>query len=121
MILKECYLTVKMVLRRMFCNEHKCMIYIALKMVNFFLGQLGGYVKYPNPCFLCLRDSRASEACAARLCSHTFSMGLNPETSMALIWAVVGDGIAPHVSAKESSHFHLVFPFLLASAILACM
>jgi len=27
----------------------------------------------------------ASEACAVRLCSHTFSVRLNPETSMALI------------------------------------
>jgi len=59
------------------------------------------------------------EACAGRLCSHTLSVGLNPETS-------IDD------SAKESSHFHMhgshfwlslawSFPFsLLLPFLLAC-
>ena len=34
-------------------------------------------------------------------------MVLNPETSMALTWAVVGAVRASAVSAKESSHFHV--------------
>ena len=33
------------------------MICVDFKMVNFLLGQQGGYTK--NPCFLCLWDSRA--------------------------------------------------------------
>ena len=37
--------------------EHNWLICVDLKMVNFLLGQQGGYTKYP--CFLCLWDSRA--------------------------------------------------------------
>jgi len=48
-----------------------------------------------------------SEACATRLCSHTFSVDFNPETSMALTYAVVGAFSAPDVSANESSYFHM--------------
>jgi len=47
------------------------------------------------------------EACATRLCSLTFSVGLNPETVMALTWAVVGAFSARDDSAKQSSHFHM--------------
>jgi len=66
----------------------------------------------------------------ARLCSQTFSVGLKPETSMALTWAV-GAFSALDVSAKESSRFHmhgshfcvgcLVFPFLLTCSGRASM
>ena len=52
---------------------------------------------------LCL----GGEACATRLCSPTFSVGLNLETSMALTSAAVGAFSAPEISAKESSHFHM--------------
>jgi len=55
---------------------------------------------------------RRSEACATRLCSHAFSVGLNPETSMALTKAVVGAFSAPAVSAKESSHFQCAWKSL---------
>ena len=46
-------------------------------------------------------------ACATRLCSHTFSVTLNPETSMALTYVVVGAFSAPDDSAKESSYIHV--------------
>ena len=40
-------------------DDHKWVIYVDLKMVNFLLGQQGGYTKYP--CFLCLWDSQAKD------------------------------------------------------------
>lgn len=55
-ILKEHYTSVKMVLQKLCYDEHKWMICVDFKMVNFLLGQQGGYTK--NPCFLCLWDSR---------------------------------------------------------------
>ena len=55
-ILKEHYTSVKMVLQKLCYEEHKWMICVDFKMVNFLLGQQGGYTK--NPCFLCLWDSR---------------------------------------------------------------
>jgi len=57
--LKESYSTVEMVLQKLCYNEHKWLLCVDLKMVNLFLGQQGGYVKYP--CFLCLWDSRADD------------------------------------------------------------
>jgi len=69
------------------------------------------------------------EACATRLCSHTFSVDLN---SMALAWAVVGAVGTPDESAKEGSYFHVhgshlyvslawSFPFsLLWPTLLTC-
>ena len=58
MVAKEHYLNVKMVLNKLGYNEHNWAICVDLKMVNFLLGQLGGYTKYP--CFLCYWDSRAT-------------------------------------------------------------
>jgi len=63
---------------------------------------------------------------------HRYAAGSHSETSMALIEEVVGDVTAPDDSAKLSSHFHmhgshflsvvcLVFPFVLALAVVACM
>ena len=57
--LKESYSTVKMVLQKLCNEEHKWLICVDLKMVNFLLGQQGGYVKYL--CFLCQWDSRADD------------------------------------------------------------
>jgi len=73
-----------------------------------------------------------AEACVVRLCLHTISVGLNPKTSMVLTEEVVSEVSLPDDSVKQSSHFYmhgsrflsvacLVFPFLLASAVLACM
>ena len=55
--LKEQYEHIKTVLQLLKYDEHKWIICVDLKMVNFLLGQQGGYTKYP--CFLCLWDSRA--------------------------------------------------------------
>ena len=57
-VVKEHYLNVKMVLKRLVCSEVYWAIFVDFKMVNFLLGQQGGYTKYP--CFLCFCDSRAS-------------------------------------------------------------
>lgn len=54
---KEEYATVASVMDRIKYNEQKWLISVDLKMVNFLLGQQGGYTKYP--CFICLWDSRA--------------------------------------------------------------
>lgn len=40
-------------------DEHKWVICVDLEMVNFLLGQQGGYTKYPG--FQCLWDSRAKD------------------------------------------------------------
>ena len=58
-ILKEHYTSVKMVLQKLCYDEHKWIICVDLKMVNFLLGQQSGYTKYP--CFICLWDSRAND------------------------------------------------------------
>lgn len=58
-VLKEQYEHVRTVLQLLNYNEHKWIICVDLKMVNFLLGQQGGYTKYP--CFLCLWDSRCKE------------------------------------------------------------
>ena len=57
--LKESYENVKNVLETLKYNDHGWMICVDLKMMNFFLGQQGGYTKYP--CFLCYWDSRAKD------------------------------------------------------------
>ena len=40
-------------------KHHQWLTCVDLKMVNFPLGQHGGYTKYP--CFLCYWDSRADK------------------------------------------------------------
>ena len=57
-VVKEHYLNVKMILNKLGNNEHNWAICVDFKMVNFLLGQQGGYTKYP--CFLCYWDSRAT-------------------------------------------------------------
>ena len=57
--LKEQYEHIKLVLDLLQYKEHNWVICVDLKMVNFLLGQQGGYTKYP--CFLCLWDSRAKD------------------------------------------------------------
>ena len=57
-VVKEHYLNVKTVLNKLGYSEHNWAICVDFKMVNFLLGQQGGYTKYS--CFLCYRDSRAS-------------------------------------------------------------
>ncbi|GBP59676.1 hypothetical protein EVAR_39833_1 [Eumeta japonica] len=54
---KEEYTAIALILDKIKYEEHKWLICVDLKMVNFLLGQQGGYTKYP--CFLCLWDSRA--------------------------------------------------------------
>lgn len=54
--MKEEYNTIALVLEKIKYHEHQWVICVDLKMVNFLLGQQGGYTKYP--CFLCLWDSR---------------------------------------------------------------
>ncbi|QQP53101.1 Uncharacterized protein FKW44_005452 [Caligus rogercresseyi] len=57
--LKETYETVKLVLLKINYHKHGWEICVDLKMVNFLLGQQGGFTKFP--CFLCHWDSRARE------------------------------------------------------------
>ena len=47
MIVKEHYLNVKMVSHKLHYSEHNWAICINFKMVNFLLGQQGGYTKHP--------------------------------------------------------------------------
>lgn len=54
---KEEYSTIASVIDKIKYNEHRWLICVDLKMVNFLLGQQGGYTKHP--CFICLWDSRA--------------------------------------------------------------
>lgn len=58
-ILKEHYTSVRMVLQKLCQVEHKWIICVDLKMVNFLLGQQDGYTN--NPSFLCLWDSKAND------------------------------------------------------------
>lgn len=58
--MKEEYENIAVVLDKIKYNDHQWVICVDLKMVNFLLGQQGGYTKYP--CFLCLWDSRAKQA-----------------------------------------------------------
>ncbi|PZC80047.1 hypothetical protein B5X24_HaOG215516 [Helicoverpa armigera] len=55
--LKEEYQNIKMVLEKISYAQHQWLVCVDLKMVNFLLGQQGGYTKYP--CFICLWDSHA--------------------------------------------------------------
>lgn len=55
--LKEEYGAISFVLEKIKFHEHQWVMCVDLKMVNFLLGQQGGYTKFP--CFLCLWDSRA--------------------------------------------------------------
>ena len=48
-----------MCLEKLRYSEHNWALCVDFKMVNFLLGQLGGYTKHP--CFLCYRDSRATD------------------------------------------------------------
>lgn len=57
--MKEEYDNIAFVLEKIKFEEHRWIICVDLKMVNFLLGQQGGYTKYP--CFLCLWDSRAKK------------------------------------------------------------
>ncbi|KAI5696331.1 hypothetical protein M8J76_008968 [Diaphorina citri] len=54
--MKEEYNNIAVVLNKIKYHDHGWVICVDLKMVNFLLGQQGGYTKYP--CFLCLWDSR---------------------------------------------------------------
>ena len=58
-IVKEHYLNVKMVLQKLRCSKHNWAICVDFKMVNFLLGQQGGYTKHP--CFFCYWDSCATD------------------------------------------------------------
>ena len=49
---------IAVVLEKIAYSQHQWLICVDLKMVNFLLGQQGGYTKYP--CFLCLWDSRST-------------------------------------------------------------
>ena len=49
---KEKYEEIKIALELIKYDEHKWIICVDLKMVNFLLGQQGGYTKFP--CYLCL-------------------------------------------------------------------
>ena len=57
--LKETYEAVKLVLLKIKYDEHFWQICVDLKMVNFLLGQQGGFTKYP--CFICHWDGRVRE------------------------------------------------------------
>jgi hypothetical protein len=54
--MKEKYDEIKLVLEKILYHDHKWVICVDLKMVNFLLGQQSGFTKYP--CFLCMWDSR---------------------------------------------------------------
>src|SRR5678816_1848469 len=56
--MKEEYANIKKILNRLQYHLHGWLICADLKMINFLLGQQGGYTKYP--CFLCYWDSRAT-------------------------------------------------------------
>ncbi|GFV38225.1 uncharacterized protein TNCV_4792111 [Trichonephila clavipes] len=54
--LKEEYANIAKVMEKIKNQDHKWFICVDLKMVNFLLGQQGGYTKFL--CFMCLWDSR---------------------------------------------------------------
>ena len=58
MVVKEQYLNVKMVLNKLCYSEHNWAICVDIKIINFLLGQQGGYTK--NSCFFSYWDSRAT-------------------------------------------------------------
>ena len=57
--MKEKYEEIKNILELIDYEKHQWFICVDLQMVNFLLGQQGGYTKYP--CFKCLWDSRARD------------------------------------------------------------
>ena len=62
--MKEEYKAISLVLEKINYQEHPWVICVALKMVNFILGQQSGCTKFP--CFLCLWESRAKHEHWAR-------------------------------------------------------
>jgi hypothetical protein len=58
--LKEDYTSVKMLLSALKYNDHGWEVIGDFKMVSFLMGLQGGFTKFP--CFLCLWDSRDTEA-----------------------------------------------------------
>lgn len=54
--MKEEYTNISKVMDKIKYQDHNWVICVDLKMVNFLLGQQGGYTKFP--CFICLWDSR---------------------------------------------------------------
>ncbi|GFT17074.1 uncharacterized protein TNCV_4738141 [Trichonephila clavipes] len=54
--LKEEYANIAKVMETIKYQDHKWLICVDLKMVNFLLGQQGGCTKFP--CFMCLWNSR---------------------------------------------------------------
>src|SRR5271163_2951357 len=58
--LKEDYTSVKMLLSALKYNDHGWEVVGDFKMVSFLMGLQGGFTKFP--CFLCLWDSRGTEA-----------------------------------------------------------
>ena len=54
--LREQYKAIKSALEKISYDQHKWLICVDLKMINFLIGQQSRITKYP--CFLCLRDSR---------------------------------------------------------------
>ena len=55
----EEYKNIKLILERLKYGDHQWLFCVDLKMMNFLLGQQGGYTKYP--CFLCYEDRRADK------------------------------------------------------------
>ena len=56
-VLKEQHDDIKIVIDLLKYHEHKWIICVDLKMVNYLLGQQSGYTKFP--CYLCMWGSRA--------------------------------------------------------------
>ena len=54
--LKEKYGAIKTVLKHIKYEQHRWVVCVNSKMVNFLLGQQSGCTKFP--CFLCIWDSR---------------------------------------------------------------
>lgn len=57
--MKEEYDNIALVMEKIKYQDHEWRICVDLKMVNFLLGQQGGFTKFP--CFLCYWDSRAKQ------------------------------------------------------------
>lgn len=84
--LKEDYTSVKMLLSALKYNDHGWEVIGDFKMVSFLMGLQGGFTKFP--CFLCLWDSRDTEAHYRRRDwpqRTEFSVGMNNVKWQALI------------------------------------
>ena len=57
--MKDEYGNIKLILEQLKYGDHQWLICGDLKMLNFLLGQQGGYTQYP--CFLCYWDSKADK------------------------------------------------------------